>query len=64
MLTLAEKFEAARKCCREAIDRSTEKGREFYNRMFDSEWEAFVVKRDESTGEFIGKLARCADSPV
>ena len=64
MVTLAEKFEAAKKCCREAIDRSSEKGREFYNRIFDSEWEAFVVKRDELTGKFIGKLARRADSPV
>ena len=45
MLTLAEKFEAAKNCCRKVIDRNAKKGSKFYNRIFDLEWEVFGKRR-------------------
>ena len=35
-----------------------------FNNLFDSEWEVFVIKKDKITGEFVGKTACCALSPV
>lgn len=64
MATIAEKIAAAKKCCRESINRKAEKSREFFSKMFDGSWKVFVIKMDESTGEFIGKRVCCADCPV
>lgn len=32
--------------------------------LFSKKWEAFVVKKDNVTREFVGKLAGCAQTPV
>ena len=32
--------------------------------LFEREWEVFVVKKDQTTGKLIGKVACCALSPV
>ena len=32
--------------------------------LFSREWEVFVIKRDETTGKLVGRLACCALSPV
>ncbi len=60
MLTLAEKLKASKNCCLKAKDYIAEKKRTFYEKLFNTEWEVFVVKRDEKTGEFVGKTAACA----
>lgn len=60
MLTLAEKIEIARSCCLKVKDYIAEKKREFNDKFFNSEWEVFVVKKDEQTGKFIGKFVSCA----
>jgi hypothetical protein len=64
MATIAEKIAAAKRCCRESISCKSEKSREFFNKMFDGSWNVFVIKRDDTTGELIGKKACCADCPV
>lgn len=64
MTTLAEKIAASKMCCRKARACVQDKSRKFYDRLFDREWEVFVIKRDEATGKLIGKTACCALSPV
>lgn len=64
MATIAEKIAEAKKCCRESISRNAEKTKEFYDRFFSGKWKAFVIKRDETTGNYIGKKVCCADSPA
>ena len=64
MTTLAEKIAASKMCCRKAKDYVQDKSRKFYDRLFDSEWEVFVIKRDAATGKLIGRTACCALSPV
>ena len=64
MTTFAEKIAAAKNCCREAKDLAVEKTRKLYDRLFDRDWEVFVIKRDRTTGELIGKTASCALCPV
>ena len=32
--------------------------------LFSRDWEVFVIKRDETTGKLVGKLACCALDPV
>ena len=34
------------------------------NDLFNYDWEVFVIKKDETTGKFVGKLACCANAPV
>lgn len=34
------------------------------NDIFNQSWEVFVVKLDEKTGKYIGKVACCALQPV
>jgi hypothetical protein len=41
-----------------------EKGDIFNRDLFSRDWEVFVIKRDETTGKLVGKLACCALSPV
>lgn len=41
-----------------------EDGRDFDRDLFSRDWEVFVIKRDETTGRLVGKLACCALSPV
>ena len=60
MLTLAEKIEIAKSCCLKIKDYIAQKKREFDNKFFRTEWEVFVVKRDEQTGKYVGKFAACA----
>ena len=60
MLTLAEKIEIARRCCMTAKDHIAERKRAFYDKFFNPDWEVFVVKKDERTGEFTGRFACCA----
>ena len=64
MLTLAEKIEIARRCCLTAKDYIAERKKAFYDKFFNSDWEVFVVKKDEGTGEFVGKFACCAPNPI
>ena len=64
MTTLAEKFAAARMCCREVKDSAVEKTRKLYDRLFDRDWEVFVIKKDEATGKLIGRTSCCALCPV
>jgi hypothetical protein len=37
---------------------------DFKLELFSRAWEVFVVKRDETTGKPVGKLACCALEPV
>ncbi len=62
MMTLAEKIEAAKRCCSKAKDYILERKQAAFNRFLNGEWEVFVVKRDEKTGEFVGKTVCCASS--
>jgi hypothetical protein len=40
-------------------------GRCDFNRdLLSRDWEVFVIKRDETTGKLVGKLACCALAPV
>ncbi len=64
MLTLAEKIEASKVCCQKAKDYILEKKRAFYDKLFNSEWEVFVIKRDNKTEKFVGKTVCCALSPI
>ena len=64
MTTLAEKFAAAKTCCREIKDSAVEKTRKLYDRLFERDWEVFVVKKDEATGKLVGRTACCALSSV
>jgi thymidylate kinase len=64
MTTLAEKFAAAKTCCREVKDSAVEKTRKIYDRLFDGDWEVFVIKQDEATGKLIGRTVCCALGPV
>ena len=64
MTTLAEKIAAAKMCCQKAKASVQDKTRKFYDRLFESEWEVFVIKKDEATGKLIGKTACCALCPV
>lgn len=63
-MTLAEKIEEAKRCCRESIYRKAENGREFLNKMFDGTWKEFVIKRDEATGKLVGKKVGCKGCPA
>jgi hypothetical protein len=60
MITLAEKIEIAKNCCLKMKDYIAQKRQEFNDKLLNSEWEVFVVKRNEETGEFVGKFAACA----
>ncbi len=60
MLTLAEKIEIAKSCCLKIKDYIAKKRQEFDNKFLNTEWEVFVVIRDEETGEYVGKFAACA----
>lgn len=31
-----------------------------FDSLFESEWEVFVIKRDEATGKLVGRTACCA----
>ncbi len=64
MTTLAEKIAASKMCCRKAKAAVQDKTRKFYDWLFDSEWEVFVIKKDEATGKLVGRTACCALSPV
>ena len=64
MLTLAQKFEIAKNCCLKMKDYLAEKRREFDQKLFNPEWEVFVVKRDDATGKYVGKFAACANCAV
>ena len=64
MSTLAEKFAAAKTCCREIKDSAVEKTRKVYDQLFDRDWEVFVIKKDETTGKLVGRTACCASAPV
>jgi hypothetical protein len=62
MATITEMIEAAKSCCRKSAS-SKDKHRS-YEEMFGGKWEVFVIKKDKITGNFTGKLACCALSPV
>lgn len=64
MLSLADKIQAAKICCQKAVDYFTRKKRSTFDSLFDGDWEVFVIKKDEKSGELIGKAACCAESPV
>jgi hypothetical protein len=64
MTTLTEKIAASKMCRRKAKACVQGKSRKFYDRLFDREWEVFVIKRDAATGKLIGRTACCALSPV
>ncbi len=64
MTTLAEKIAASKMCCQKVKACVQDKTRKLYDRLFDTEWEVFVIKRDEATGTLIGRTACCALSPI
>ena len=64
MATIAEKIAAAKRCCRENINRKAKDARQFYDEFFNGKWNVFVVKRDAATGKFTGKTVCCADCPA
>lgn len=64
MAAIAEKIAEAKKCCRKNISRKVEETRKFYDKFFNGNWNVFVVKKDEATGQFVGKTVCCADCPV
>ena len=41
-----------------------EAGHDFDRDLFSRDWEVFVIKRDQTTGQLVGKLACCALDPV
>ena len=58
MLSLAEKIEASRQCCLKVKDYMLEKKQAAFERLFNRDWDVFIVKQDEKTGELVGK-AEC-----
>jgi hypothetical protein len=64
MLTLAEKIEIAKNCCLKTKEYIARKKEEFNDKFLNTEWEVFVVKRDEETGKYVGKFADCARCSV
>ena len=60
MLSLAEKIEASKKCCRKMRDYVLEKKNAAFDRLFNGDWDVFVVKRDEKTGQFVGKATNAS----
>lgn len=58
MLSLAEKIEAAKQCCRTVKDYVLEKKQAAFDQLFKGDWEVFIVKRDEKTGQLVGKATR------
>jgi hypothetical protein len=41
-----------------------QKGDCTFDSLFESDWEVFVIKRDETTGQLVGKTACCALAKV
>ena len=41
-----------------------ESDRKFFGRLFDSDWEVFVIKKDERTGKFGWTVLCCDAAPV
>lgn len=35
-----------------------------FDSLFESDWEVFVIKRDEATGKLVGRTACCALAKV
>lgn len=35
-----------------------------FDSLFDSDWEVFVIKRDDTTGQLVGRTACCAQATV
>ena len=64
MLSLAEKIEASKQCCRKVKDYVLEKKQAAFERLFNRDWEVFVIRKDEKTGQFVGKAACCAHASV
>lgn len=60
MATLAEKIEASKECCRQVKDYILEKKRAAFDNLLNGDWEVFVIKRDDKTGQFTGKTVCCA----
>lgn len=44
--------------------RDEEKTGSRLNELFSRSWEVFVIKRDEKTDQYIGKVACCALEPI
>jgi hypothetical protein len=61
MLSLAEKIEASKACCRKAKDYVLEKKRAVFDQLFDGDCDVFVIRRDEKTGQFFGKTERAEE---
>ena len=59
-----KKIENFKAGCRTISSGNAGKNVEYNKDLFDSEWEVFVIKRDEATGKLIGRTACCALSPV
>jgi hypothetical protein len=62
MLSLADKIRASKLCCQKAADYFTAKKRSIFDKLHDSRWEVFVIKKDEQTGELTWKTACCIES--
>ena len=56
MLSLAEKIKASKRCCQTVKEYIAERKRKLNEKLFSSEGEVFVIKRDEKTGEYVGKF--------
>jgi hypothetical protein len=44
--------------------RREKKVKNSFDSLFESDWEVFVIKRDETTGQLVGKTACCALAKV
>ncbi len=64
MATKENRIEKLKAGCRTIGSRNAGENAESGKNLFDREWEVFVIKRDEATGNLIGRTACCALSPV
>ncbi|HEX8288311.1 MAG TPA: hypothetical protein VF556_09965 [Pyrinomonadaceae bacterium] len=55
-MTLAEKIEASKVRCQTAKDYISEKKRAMFDELFEDDCDVFVIKRDEKSGELVGRL--------
>lgn len=57
MLSLAEKIKASKECCRKVKEFIAEKKQSAIDRLFNCDWDIFIVKQDEITGQYTGAAA-------
>jgi hypothetical protein len=63
MESVSEIADKLKRGCRINPPSEAEKDVGFHD-PFNRDWEVFVIKKDETTGKFVTKLACCAEAPV